>query len=225
MADPVYGSPDIARRAATPMGSPVAITAGPEISLDNFAKNIANGSDQQRLALAQNLKDAGFWKGKISSKFNIKYYGALIKLEEQYQGQVALNKLVGTTAPTNRLNVLTDILAGNSSNEQGSSGPTTTKQTYITSASQTAKLLNSVAKDLLERDLTKAEQAKYLKMINLEQRRQPSVQTSGKGFNTTQGGIDEGQFITDKLQATGEAKTVRATDAYTIMMQEFGGLR
>jgi hypothetical protein len=73
--------------------------------------------------------------------------------------------------------------------------------------------------------LTKAEQAKYLKMINAEQRKQPSVQTSGKGFTTTLGGVDEEQFIKEKLQSTSEAKNVRATDAYTVLMKEFGGLR
>ena len=106
----------------------------------------------------------------------------------------------------------------------GEDGPKTTKQTYVTSASQTARLLNAVAVDLLERDLTKAEQAKYLKMINAEQRKQPSVRTQGEGFVTTKGGIDEQQFITEKLQATDEAQNVRATDAYTILMKELGGL-
>jgi hypothetical protein len=205
------------------MGSaPAPATAGQEISLDVFAKDVAAATDAQRLALAQRLKDAGLWKGKISSKFDIKYYGALVKLEEQYQGQIALDKIVGATTTTSRYDVLTGILAGGDGSDDG---PTTTKQTYITSPSQTAKLLDAVAVDLLERKLTKAEKAKYLKMINAEQKRQPSVQTSGKGFSTTQGGIDEGQFITEKLEATAEAKTVRATDAYAIMMQEFGGLR
>jgi hypothetical protein len=221
MAEPTFRSPDAARSAATPMGSaPAPATAGQEVSLDVFAKDVANSSDAARLALAQRLKDAGLWSGKISSKFDIKYYGALVKLEEQYQGQLALDKLVGTTNAATRYDVLTGILA-----DEGDGGPTTTKQTYITSPSQTAKLLDAVAVDLLERKLTKAEKAKYLKMINAEQKRQPSVQTSGKGFSTTQGGIDEGQFITEKLEATAEAKTVRATDAYAIMMQEFGGLR
>jgi hypothetical protein len=129
--------------------------------------------------------------------------------------------MVGATAPTARYDVLTSIISGGG---EGDSGPTTTRQTYVTSASQTAKLLNTVAVDLLERNLTKAEQAKYLKMINAEQRKQPSVQTQGEGFVTTKGGVDEQQFITEKLQATNEAKTVRATDAYTILMKELGGL-
>ena len=223
MAEPTFSSPDAARAAATPMGSaPAPATAGQEISLDVFAKDVAAGTDAQRLALAQQLKDAGLWKGKISSKFDIKYYGSLVKLEEQYQGQIALDKIIGATTTTSRYDVLTGILAGGDGSDDGS---TPTKNTYITSASQTAKLLDAVAVDLLERKLTKAEKAKYLKMINAEQKRQPSIQTSGKGFSTTQGGIDEGQFITEKLEATAEAKTVRATDAYAIMMQEFGGLR
>jgi len=225
MAEPTFRSPDAARAAATPMGSaPAPATAGQEVSLDVFAKDVANGSDAARLALAQRLKDAGLWTGKISSKFDIKYYGALVKLEERYQGQIALDKLIGAPTTTSRFDVLTGILADEEVGGDGG-GPTTTRQTYITSPSQTAKLLDAVAVDLLERKLTKAEKAKYLKMINAEQRKQPSVQTSGKGFSTTKGGVDEGQFITEKLEATAEAKTVRATDAYAIMMQEFGGLR
>lgn len=224
MAEPTFKSPEAARAAATPMGSaPAPATVGQEVSLDVFAKDVARGTDAARLALAQQLKDAGLWSGKISSKFDIKYYGALVKLEEQYQGQIALDKLIGAATTTSRFNVLTGLLADDG--EGGDGGPTTTKQTYVTSASQTAKLLDAVAVDLLERKLTKAERAKYTKMINAEQKRQPSVQTSGKGFSNTQGGIDENQFITEQLEATSEAKTVRATDAYAIMMQEFGGLR
>jgi len=220
MAEQIFSNPDAARVASNPMTSaPAPATPSQEVTLDVFAKDVANASEEARLALAQRLKDAGLWKGDISSKFDIKYYGALVKLEEQYQGQIALDKLIGAKAPASRYDVLTGILA-----DKGD-GPTTTKQTYITSASQTAKLLDAVAVDLLERKLTQAEKAKYLKMINAEQKRQPSIQTSGEGFSTTKGGVDETQFITEKLEATAEAKTVRATDAYAIMMQEFGGLR
>lgn len=225
MVEPTYSGPDAVRARA--MAAPSTQTSGSasssEVAFDVFVKNISQASNDARLALAQRLKDAGIWKGKISNKFNLKYYTALAKLEEKYQGQVTLDKMVGATTPTARYDVLADIIA--SGDKEGDSGPKTTKQTYVTSASQTAKLLNAVAVDLLERDLTKAEQAKYLKMINAEQRKQPSVQTSGKGFTTTLGGVDEEQFIKEKLQSTSEAKNVRATDAYTVLMKEFGGLR
>jgi hypothetical protein len=224
MAEPTSG-PDAARAQA--MRSPATQTSGSstsgEVAFDVFVKGISQASNDARLALAERLKEAGIWTGKVSSKFDLKYYTALAKLEERYQGQIALDKMIGATTPTKRYDVLTSIISGDA--EGGSSGPTTTRQTYVTSASQTAKLLDTIAVDLLERKLTKAEKAKYLKMINAEQRKQPSVQTAGKGFVTTKGGVDEEQFITEKLEATSEAKTVRATDAYAIMMQEFGGLR
>jgi hypothetical protein len=233
MAEPTYSNPDAARaanaRTITSTSSPSTTTqtsgsaASGEIAFDVFVKNISQASNEARLALAQQLKDAGIWTGKVSSKFDLKYYTALAKLEEKFQGQVALDKMVGSTVPTMRYDVLTSIISGGG--EEDGDGPTTTRQTYITSPSQTAKLLDAVAVDLLERKLTKAEKAKYLKMINAEQRKQPSIQTAGKGFVTTKGGIDEEQFITEKIESTSEAKNVRATDAYAIMMQEFGGLR
>lgn len=220
MVEPTSG-PDAARAMSAPATQTSGSATSSEVAFDVFVKNISQASDEARLALAERLKEAGIWKGKVSSNFDLKYYTALAKLEEKYQGQIALDKMVGAAVPTGRYDVLTSII---SEGGEDGDGPTTTTQTYVTSASQTAKLVNAIASDLLERDLTKAEQAKYLKMINAEQRKQPSVQTSGKGFVTTQGGVDEQQFITEKLQATDEAKTVRATDAYTILMKELGGL-
>ncbi len=220
MVEPTSG-PDAARAISAPATQTSGSATSSEVAFDVFVKNISQASDEARLALAERLKEAGIWKGKVSSKFDLKYYTALAKLEEKYQGQVALDKMVGATAPTQRYDVLTDIISGGGEEDDG---PTTTRQTYVTSASQTAKLANSIAVNLLERDLTPAEQARIKKIVNAEQRKQPSIQTSGKGFVTTQGGVDEQQLITEKLQATDEAKTVRATDAYTILMKELGGL-
>jgi len=195
-----------------------------EKTLDALAQDIAKGTDEARLALAQQLKAAKLWTGKVSSKFDIRYYNALVKLEKAYQQQIALDKLIKTEKPLGRFDVLKNIIADGGL-EGKDTGPTTTRQTYVTSATQTAKLLDTVAEDLLERKLTKAEKAKYLKILNDEQRRQPSIQTAGKGFNTTQGGVDEQQFIEEKIAGTAEAKITRATDAYSVMLQELGGLR
>jgi hypothetical protein len=194
-----------------------------KLTLAVFAKNVADGSDAARLALAQQLKEAGLWTGKVSSKFNINYYNALVKLEKKYTEQVNLDTLLGIPTAATRYDILASLRE--EGGDGGTAGPTTTRQTYVTSPTQTAKLLDTVAQDLLGRNLTKAEKAKYTRLINAEQKRQPSVNVSGAGFSTTTGGIDEEQFVTEKLQATGEAKNYRATDAYTVMMQELGGLR
>ena len=195
-----------------------------EVTLSVFAKDIADSSEEERLALAKNLKTAGLWSGKVSGKFDLNYYTALGKLEQKYQEQVLLNNLIESQTPVKRLDVLTNLVKEGDGTGSGG-GPKTIAQTYITSPSQTAKLLDTVAEDLLGRKLTKAEKNKYTSLINAQQKKQPSVTTSGQGFSTTRGGVDEQQFIEEKIGATAEAKTNLATDAYTVMMQELGGLR
>ena len=221
MVEATYSGPDAARAMTAPATQTSGLASSSEVAFDVFVKGISEASDDARLALAQRLKDAGIWTGKISSKFNIKYYTALAKLEEKYQGQVAVDKIVGATTPAARYDVLADLI----SDGDGDGGPKTTKQTYVTSASQTAKLANDIAVEFLERDLSPAEQARIKKIVNAAQRKQPAVQTTGDGFTTTMGGVDEQQLIKEELQATSEAKNVRATDAYAVLMQEFGGLR
>jgi len=193
-----------------------------EPTFDVFVQTLSKRSPEARLALAQQLKTAGLYSGKVSANIDTKYYTALTKLEAAYQQQAAINKIIGSTAPLGRYDILTNLL---SEGGTGDGAPKTTAQTYITSPTQTAKLLDTVAQDLLGRKLTKAEKNKYTQLINSEQKKQPSVVTSGKGFSTTRGGVEETQFITEKIAATGEAKTNRATDAYAIMTQELGGLQ
>jgi hypothetical protein len=194
-----------------------------EPTFDVFVQDIYKGSPEARLALAQQLKTAGFYSGKVSANFDTKFYTALSKLEANYQQQVAINKIVGADTELRRYDILANLLAEGVTGD--TSAPKTTAQTYITSPTQTAKLLDTVAQDLLGRKLTKAEKNKYTQLINKEQKRQPPQTTTGKGFSTTRGGVDEQQFIEEKIAGTAEAKTNRATDAYSIMMQELGGLR
>ena len=192
-------------------------------TIENFIEVMNKAQDSTRLAVAQQLKDAGLYKGKVSGKFDVKLYGALKALGAELTLQRKFNQQFGQ--PTISVVDYLAQRATEGADTGAAGGPTTTTQTYITSPLQTAKLLDTVAQDLLGRKLTKTEKDKYTKMLNVAQKQQPSVQTSGQGFVTTKGGIDEQQFLTEKLGATAEAKTNRATDAYAIMMQELGGLR
>lgn len=193
-------------------------------TIDNFINVMNKASESTRAAVAQQLKDAGFYKGKVTGKFDVRFYSALKALG----GELTLERKFQQQFGQPQVSVL-DYIAQRATQgiEEGTAtgGPKTTRQTYVTSPTQTAKLLDTIAQDLLGRKLTKAEKTKYTKLINVEQRKQPSVQTVGKGYVTTQGGVDEEQFLTEKIGATAEAKTNRATDAYAIMMQELGGLR
>lgn len=194
-----------------------------DTSFTDFINGLSKAPEDLIIKITQQLKDANLYKGKITGKFDAKLYSALITASQGYKGANLFAEKFDTARVT-PLDYLEQI--GMEGVESGTgTGPKTTVTTYVTSASQTAKLLNAVSEDLLGRKLTKAEQAKYTKLINQQQKKQPTVTTSGAGGSSTRGGIDEQQFITEQIGATTEAKTNLATDAYTILMQELGGLR
>ena len=193
-----------------------------DTSLEDFINGLSRAPEDLIIKISQQLKDAKLYKGKITGKFDINLYNALIGASQGYKGAKLFAEKFDQPVvnPTTYLEQIGMEGAASAAGE-----PRTTVQTYVTSPSQTAKLIDTVAQDLLGRKLTKAEKNKYTRLINEQQRKQPSVNTSGKGFSTTRGGVDESQFITEQIGATAEAKTNRATDAYSIMMQELGGLR
>jgi hypothetical protein len=194
-----------------------------DTSFEDFINGLSRAPEDLIIKISQQLKDAKLYKGKITGKFDINLYNALISASQGYKGAnlFAQKFEMPVVSPIAYLEQI-----GMEGADTGVAGePRTTVQTYITSPSQTAKLIDTVAQDLLGRKLTKEEKKKYTQLINTQQKKQPSVNTSGKGFSTTRGGVDETQFITEQIGATAEAKTNRATDAYSIMMQELGGLR
>jgi hypothetical protein len=194
-----------------------------DTSFTDFIQGLSKAPEDLIVKISQQLKDAKLYKGKITGKFDIKLYNALIEASQGYKGVNLFAEKFGTPR-VNPIDYLEQI--GMEGAETGATGePKTTVTTYVTSPSQTAKLLNTVAQDLLGRELTKAEKNKYTKLINEQQRKQPTVTTGGAGVSSTRGGVDEQQFITEQIGATAEAKTNRATDAYAILMQELGGLR
>jgi hypothetical protein len=193
-----------------------------DTSFTDFIQGLSKADRDTIVKISQQLKDAKLYKGKITGKFDINLYNALIEASQGYKGANLFAEKFGTTK-VQPLDYLQQI--GMEGAETGTGETKTTASTYVTSPSQTAKLLDTVAEDLLGRKLTKEEKNKYTKLINAQQKNQPSVTTAGKGFSTTRGGVDEQQFITEQIGATAEAKTNRATDAYSVMMQELGGLQ
>ena len=192
-----------------------------DTSFTDFIQGLSKAPEDLIIKISQQLKDAKLYKGKITNKFDVKLYNALIGASEGYKGANLFAEKFGQPR-VSPIDFLEEI-GREGLDDEGTSR--TKVQTYVTSASQTAKLLDTIAEDLLGRKLNKTEKKKYTELINQQQRNQPSVTTSGKGFSSTRGGVDEAQFISEKIGATAEAKTNRATDAYTIMLEELGGLR
>jgi hypothetical protein len=199
--------------------------AKPDTSFEDFINGLSRlqPQDEKLIKISQQLKDAKLYKGKITGKFDIKLYNALALASKGYKSANLFAQKF--EAPAIDPFAYLEQIGMEGADTDASGAPKTTVTTYVTSPSQTAKLLDTVAEDLLGRKLTKQEKNKYTQLINAQQKAQPSVTTSGKGFSSTRGGIDETQFITEQIGATAEAKTNRATDAYSVMMQELGGLQ
>lgn len=198
-------------------------TGGQEISLDVFAKNVADGSDEARLALAQQLKDAGLWKGNISSRFDIKYYGALVKLEEQYQGQIALNKLLGVPTATTRYDSLASLLADG---DGGASKTRVSKSTRLSDATTAEALVTAVMQDQVGRGPSTAELKKYTQALQKAQAAAPTttVTTGAPATSTSQttGGINEQQFLINEIAGTDEAQAQKVKSFYDVFKQAIG---
>lgn len=190
-------------------------------TFDEIVKNLYDAKPELRLAIAQKLKQANFLKGNVTSKFDTKFYNALVALQTEYAQALNIYTKVGEKNVPNMLDFLTD----KASEGSGTGTSKTSSQKYITSPSQTAKFLQPIAEDLLGRRLNKAELAKYTKVINAWQDKNPAVTTTGQSSTRTMGGVDEEQMITEKLAATGEAKSNKASQAFTILMEELGGLQ
>jgi hypothetical protein len=191
--------------------TPATATGGQEVSLAVFAKDVANGSDEARLALAQQLKDAGLWTGNISSRFDIKYYGALVKLEEQYQGQIALDKLLGRPATANRYDSLASLLADGG----GASKTRTSKSPRVYDSTTAQALITAVMQDQVGRGPSKAELKKYTQAVQRAQRTAPTT-------TITTGGINEQQFLINEIAGTDEARAQKVKSYYDVFKQAIG---
>ena len=197
-------------------------------TIETFIEVMNKASDSTRAAIAQQLKDAKLYKGKVTGKFDIELVSALKVLGAELSQQRKFNDMY-KLGPISVTDFLQQKASEGATGGDGTGGGTRV-DTYVTSASQTAKLLDTVAKDLLGRSLTKAEKAKYTNLVNAQQKKAPTVTTTvndGTGNSNvyTKGGVDEEQFLKEQIGSTAEAKMNTATDAYAVMMEELGGLR
>jgi len=187
-----------------------------------FAKALNEASPEIRLVIAKQLKAAKLYKGTPSGKFNNAFYDAIVRAEEK---RAQLASIVPNIS--SRFDFISELASDPDVEGSGGSGAIRNQsQTYTYSATQSAKVLDAVSKELLGRELTTKEKKKYSSLLNAAQRANPSRTSGiGTGATTTQGGLDEQQFLTDKIAGTDEAKTAKANDAYSILMEELGGLR
>ena len=164
------------------------------------------------------LKSAGYYKGKITDKYTPALQKAFTKAE-------ADRLSISTVRPIGRDEFLQETISLGGVGG-GSSGPTTVTNVTKFKPEAAQQLVESIIQDTLGRKATAAEIKKYSQMLKKVEGKAASTTTYGKGANqtqTTMAGLDEKQYLIDKVAGTDEGKANKVLGFYETFMNAIGG--
>jgi hypothetical protein len=181
-------------------------------------------SPQERIGIGNQLKSAGYQVGSLTGKATRDLRNAYLKAYSD------LDEEIKVYAQQLDLNTFLTREKNSGAGAGGPRAPYTQSQEINDMAAKT--LINAVIRDQKRRDATDEEVAKYTAQIRNEQKKNPLITaytTSGgqtTGSRTTGGfGQQEAQqFLLDKVSQGDEAKANRALDAYSAVVDLFGGI-
>ena len=215
-AEEARAQAEAAARART-VGAEQNATVAGEDTFTAFAKGLSQASPTIRAKIAQQLKDAGIYRGKVSGEFNNRFYDALIEAEKRRA------ELATVIDVPDRY----DFIAGLAvEGEGGDGGPSVTESLTLLTDDKAKALIDAVIQDQLGRKANAAEVARYTKLVKKAQKASPSVTTAqkvgGKTKITTTGGFDAGQYLLDQVSGTDEGKANKVLGFYETFMRALG---
>ena len=189
-----------------------------EDTFTNFAKAIAQSPPTIREKLAIQLKKAGLYKGTVSSKFDNKFYNALLAAEQRRATLAPFVDVADRFAFINEL-----------AQEGVEVRPSKTIATSISDEATLRAMAMEVLKAKTGYEGSKEEINDLVKKVQRKQAKSPKVTTykteGGVTTSKTTGGVDEGQFLIDIVAQTDNSKANKVLNAYNIALNAFGGLR
>ena len=216
---------DQARAQATATATGVqqnAAVAGEE-TFTAFAKGLSQASPTIRAKIAQQLKDAGIYRGKVSGEFNNRFYDALIKAEERRAQLATIIDVPNRFDFIAGLSIEGDTGAGVG---DGGDGTYISENISVLTKDKARQLIDAVIQDQLGRKANDAEVKRYTKLVRAAQKEAPTVTTSVRSgkrtTTTTTGGFDAGQYLIDQVSGTDEAKANKVLGFYETFMRALG---
>jgi len=204
----------VARARAVGAEQNAAVTG--EDTFTAFAKGLSQASPTIRAKIAQQLKDAGIYRGKVSGEFNNRFYDALIEAEKRRA------ELATVIDVPDRY----DFIASLATEGDGDGGPSVTESLTLLTDDKAKALIDAVIQDQLGRKANDAEVARYTKLVRKAQKASPTVTTAqkvgGKTKVTTTGGFDAGQYLLDQVSGTDEGKANKVLGFYETFMRALG---
>jgi len=166
------------------------------------------------------LKAAGYYKGKITDKYTPALQKAFTRAEEDRLS-------ISAVRPIGRDAFLQETIALGGTGT-GTGGPTTVTNVTKYKPEAAQQLVDSIIQDTLGRKATAAEVKKYSAMLKKIEGKAASTTTYGKGANqtqTTMAGLNEQQYLIDKISGTDEGKANKVLGFYETFMSALGGGR
>lgn len=182
-------------------------------------------SPQERIGIGNRLKSARYQVGELTGQATKDLRNAYLKAYDDLNQEILIGQQLD-------LNTFLTREANAGAGAGGPREPYTQEQEINDTAAKT--LIDGIVKSLTGRPQASPEEVeKYTAMIRAQQKKNPLVTAyttkDGKnvGSKTTGGfGAQEAQqFLIDKISQGDEAKATRALDAYSTVVQMFGGLR
>lgn len=181
-------------------------------------------SPQERIGIGNRLKSAGYQVGGLTGQATKDLRNAYLKAYDDLNQEILIGQQLD-------LNTFLTREASAGTGAGGPRQPYTQAQEINDMAAKT--LINTIIRGQNSRDATDEEIAKYTAEIRAQQKKNPLVTAyTTKGGQTTgsrtTGGFGEQeaqQFLLDKISQGDEAKANRALDAYSAVVNLFGGLR
>jgi hypothetical protein len=213
---PVGKSSGVAKYTAPAPQQTAATTDGGALPGDftDFLKLVAK-SPALITGYSKVLKAAGYYRGKVGNKYTPAFQKALVAAESD---RASIN-LVSPMSREQFFAQLEPVSTG------GSSGPTTVTSVTKYKPEAAKQLVDSIIKDTLGRSATAAEIKKYSAMLKGIEGKAANVTTYGTGSNqtqTTMAGLNEQQYLVDKISGTDEGKANKVLGFYETFMNALG---
>lgn len=213
---------DQARATAIPVpvntpqtGSP---TSGTTSDFTDFLRTISK-SPALISGYSKLLKSAGYYKGKITSKYSLALQKAFSAAE---QDRAELSAIT----PIGRDEFLKQrVSEGTGTGADGRPSVVTSITSYTEDSAK--QLINSIIRDVNRRKATEAEIKKYTAILkNIEKKAATTTKYTTSGTSQTQfttAGLDEKQYLIDQVSGTDEGKANKVLGLYETFMNALGG--
>jgi hypothetical protein len=201
-----------------PAPAPAAsATSGTTGDFTDFLKTIAK-SPALISGYSKILKSAGYYKGKITSKYTP-------ALQKAFTAAETDRLSVSAVSPIGRDEFFKQQVEFNAGGGDGRPSVVTSVTAYTPESAR--QLVDSIIRDTLGRKATDAEIKKYTAALKGIQNKAASTTTyktvGGKQTQVTTPGINEQQYLVDQVSGTDEGKANRVLGFYETFMNALGG--